>query len=154
MTQWLRRCILGTPPQLKLGVNQRLPSSHATRIVMERGLDLAGRILTVAAKYRASNPRREFSHGWVAFEVLRRAPGQQLKADEYERRLFDPSPDIIALAQQVAGQPGAYMDLKHIRCDIAKGRVDVEPPLSAEWCSMARCGDKKPSAETMLRPAG
>jgi hypothetical protein len=106
----------------------------------KRGSDLEGRILSVAPKYRTENPRRPYSHGWVAFEVLRRAPDQRLKAEEYERRLFDPSPEVASLAQSVPGVRNAYQDLKHIRCDIAHGRVDVDPPLPKGWYTVSRCG--------------
>jgi hypothetical protein len=111
---------------------------------MHRGQDLSGRTLVVAPEYRAANPRREHSHGWLAFEVLRRATGQQLTAEEYERRLFNPPPDIAELAQRISGERNAYQDLKHIRCDISQGRVHVTPPLDPEWYSIERCAEKKP----------
>lgn len=109
-----------------------------------RGRDLEGRTLSVAPRHRAANPRHPKTHGWLAFEVLRRSPGQQLDAAEYERRLFDPSPDIVALAKEIPGQRNAYQNLKHIRCDIARGAVLVSPPLPRAWRRLARCGAKKP----------
>jgi hypothetical protein len=111
---------------------------------VDRGEDLAGRTLQVTTEHQRANPRRARTHGWVAFEVLRQAPGQRLSAEEYAQRLFNPPPEIVALAATVPGVRNAYQDLKHIRCDIAKGRVAVDKPLDAEWYQMARCGEKKP----------
>ena len=105
----------------------------------DRGSDLDGRTLSVAPEHRAANPRRPNTHGWLAFEVLRRATGQRLLAEEYERRLFNPSTDIESLAPHIPGIRGAYQDLKHIRCDIARAHVVVEPPLPQEWFDMVRC---------------
>ena len=101
-------------------------------------------MLSVAPDHRAANPRQANSHGWLAFEVLRRAAGQELEAAEYERRLFDPSPDILMLANEIPGQRNAYQNLKHIRCDISRGTVVVFPPLPKSWYLLARCGAKKP----------
>jgi hypothetical protein len=105
----------------------------------DRITDLTGRELSVAPKYRSANPRRPNTHGWLAFEVLRRSPDQRMSADEYERRLLNPPPEIAALAMSVPGVPNAYQDLKHIRCDIARGHVDVTPPLAEAWYTVSRC---------------
>ena len=66
------------------------------------------------------------THGWLAFEVLRRAEGGTLLFEEYERRLFHPAPEIREEASKILGVNGAYQHLKHIKHDIAKGRVVVE----------------------------
>ena len=66
------------------------------------------------------------SHGWLAFEVLRRAEGGTLSYEEYRRRLFDPEPEIRDLARQIGGAPDAYQSLKHIRWDIRHGSVVAE----------------------------
>jgi uracil-DNA glycosylase len=104
-----------------------------------RGEDLADRRLTVAPEFRDRNPRRPHTHGWVAFEVLRRAPGGSLSFEDYSRRLFRPESEIRALAEKVPGQTNAFRDLKHIRCDIYRGAVRVEPPLPRAWFDIQRC---------------
>ena len=89
--------------------------------------DLRGKRLRIAPHVlREGNPRRPDTHGWLAFEVLRRAEGGTLRFEDYERRLFSPAPDIALLAARIPGVPNAYQDLKHIRHDIALGRVYVE----------------------------
>jgi hypothetical protein len=123
---------------------------HVERMERRRGQDLEGRTLSVAPDHRAANPRQPNSHGWLAFEVLRRSPEQQLSAAEYERRLFDPSPDIAALARLIPGQRDAYQNLKHIRCDISRGTVHVSPPLPRAWYRLARCGKKRPRNGTRM----
>lgn len=104
-----------------------------------RGQDLAGRALSVSPEWRDRNPRRPYTHGWLAFEVLRRAPGGRLSFEEYDRRLFDPEPEIMQLAAVVPGQPHAFQDLKHIRCEIYRRCVIVTPRLSLEWYQRSRC---------------
>jgi hypothetical protein len=84
-----------------------------------------------------------YTHGWLAFEVLRRSTNQQLTAIEYERRLFHPSPEILDLEKKIPGVRGAYQDLKHIRCDIFRGAVLVEPQLPKEWFNVRRCSGNK-----------
>lgn len=101
--------------------------------------DLEGRILSVAPEFRDRNPRRPNTHGWVAFEVLRRAPGGSLGFRDYANRLFHPDPEIQALARQVPGEAGAYQNYKHIRCDIFRGAVRVDPPLPGDWFAVQRC---------------
>lgn len=101
--------------------------------------DLEGRQLTIVAEFRDKNPRREFTHGWLAFEVLRRAPGGSLKFESYVSCLFRPDPEISTLAKAIPGQKNAYQHLKHIRCDIYRGRVRVDPPLPDEWYNVHRC---------------
>lgn len=114
------------------------------------GEDLAGRQLTVAAELQDQNPRRAFTHGWVAFEVLRRADGGSLTFEEYHRRLFAPERQIQDLADQVKGQRNAYQDLKHIRCDIFRGAVRVDPPLPRSWFDVQRCSPgTRPATERM-----
>jgi hypothetical protein len=100
----------------------------------------------VADAYREDNPRRPFTHGWLAFEVLRRAPGGTLRFEGYAQRLFEPDREIRALAKVIPGQRDAYQDLKHIRCDIYRGTVEVDPPLAAGWYHVERCsgGRKAP----------
>ena len=101
--------------------------------------DLEERQLIVRPEFRSQNPRRPHTHGWLAFEVLRRAPGATLRFGEYARQLFDPDPEIQALAKTVPGQANAFQQLKHIRCDIFRGAVRVDPPLPDEWYLVERC---------------
>lgn len=101
--------------------------------------DLERRTLTVAAEFRDQNPRRPRTHGWLAFEVLRRAPGGSLRFEEYASHLFNPDQDIRALANTIPGQPNAFQQYKHIRCDIFRGTVRVDPPLPEEWYRVERC---------------
>jgi hypothetical protein len=104
-----------------------------------RAEDLAGRTLSVEPRHQYENPRRPWTHGWLAFEVLRRSPRGTLRFEEYERRLFDPSAEIAELARRIPGVPNAYQDVKHIRCDIARGTVRVTPDLPADWFRVRRC---------------
>lgn len=101
--------------------------------------DLEGRTLSITSEFRNQNPRRPNTHGWLAFEVLRRAPGGSLRFRDYARQLFDPTPEIAALARQIRGQANAYQHYKHIRCDIYRGVVKVDPPLPDEWYLTERC---------------
>jgi len=101
--------------------------------------DLEGRQLSVAPEFRDGNPRRPNTHGWLAFEVLRRAPGGSLGFRDYATRLFRPDPEIARVAKSIPGQANAYQHLKHIRCDIYRGAVRVEPPLPEEWYTVERC---------------
>jgi hypothetical protein len=73
--------------------------------------------------------------------VLRRAPNGTLTFERYVAGLFDPDQDILAEAKLIPGQPNAYQQLKHIRCDIYRGTVSVEPPLPAEWYKVHRCSN-------------
>jgi hypothetical protein len=119
-----------------------------------RGEDLRGRRLSVAVKHRGENPRRPNTHGWLAFEVLRQSVGQSLPADEYERRLFSPSIRIAEMAREVRGARNAFQDLKHIRCDIYRGHVNVEPPLPSSWFQTVRCSSeraRRPQSATRSR---
>ncbi len=75
---------------------------------------------------RSGNPRIPHTHGWLAFEVLRRAEGGTLLFEEYRQRLFQPATEIRSEAKRIRGVKDAYQDLKHIKHDIAKGRVVVE----------------------------
>lgn len=104
-----------------------------------KGKDLRGRILRVVQEFRAVNPRRPYTHGWLAFEVLRLAPQGELPFEEYERRLFAPSQEIRELARQIRGQVDAYQDLKHIRCDLFRRTVVADPPLDRAWYDTQRC---------------
>jgi hypothetical protein len=101
--------------------------------------DLEGRYLAIAREFRNRNPRRPRTHGWLAFEVLRRAPSASLKFEAYASRLFDPDAQIKALAREIPGEANAYQHFKHIRCDIYRGVVRVTPPLPAEWYRIKRC---------------
>jgi hypothetical protein len=101
--------------------------------------DLEGRTLTVISEFRHSNPRRPRTHGWLAFEVLRGAPEASLRFEEYARRLFNPDPEIRALAKTIPGEANAYQNYKHIRCDIFRRSVRVDPPLPEEWYQVERC---------------
>ena len=101
--------------------------------------DLEGRRLTISREFRDANPRHPNTHGWLAFEVLRRAPGGSLKFEEYAWRLYNPDPEIQRLSKGIPGQPRAYQHFKHIRCDIYRDVVEVDPPLPAEWFKVARC---------------
>ena len=95
--------------------------------------DLEGKTLKIADEFRRQNPRRPGTHGWLAFEVLLRAPGGSLRFEEYARRLFNPDAEIQALATTIGGQRNAYQHFKHIRCDIFRRTVQVDPPLPEEW---------------------
>ena len=101
--------------------------------------DLEGRKLTIASEFRNQNPRRPHTHGWLAFEVLRRAPEGSLRFEEYARRLFSPDAEIASLAKAIPGQSNAYQHFKHIRCDVYRGAVRVDPPLPDEWYLVERC---------------
>ncbi len=103
-----------------------------------RGKDLKGRQLSVAPHWLEENPRRPNTWGYVAFEVLRRAPRGILPFEEYERRLFNPDAPIRELAASLRGT-STYQDLKHIRCDIKRGCVLVDPPLPPVWYEVERC---------------
>lgn len=107
-----------------------------------RGKDLDGRVLSVAPEHQAANPRRPYTHGWLAFEILRRAPNQQLTAAEYERRLYNPDAQISEFAKAIPGVADAYQNLKHIRCDISRGSVLADPPLPRSWFALSRCSGK------------
>ena len=100
--------------------------------------DLSGRTLSVDV---AANPRVPWTHGWVAFEVLRRAPGQTLTFEEYRSRLFNPSEEIVELVARVRGVANAFQDLKHIRCDIYRRTVRVTPQLDDESFNIHRCSE-------------
>ena len=104
----------------------------------QRAEDLSGRTLRVVV---SANPRVPLTHGWVAFEVLRLAPGRTLTFEEYEHRLFNPSAEIVEIAARVRGVPNAYQDLKHIRCDIYRRSVRVTPELEESWFNVHRCSD-------------
>jgi hypothetical protein len=104
--------------------------------------DLSGRTLAVDVP---ANPRVPWTHGWVAFEVLRRAPGQTLTFEEYTRRLLNPSAEIVELAARVTGATNAFQDLKHIRCDIYRRAVRVTPPLNESWFDVHRCSEGRRS---------
>jgi hypothetical protein len=92
-----------------------------------RGSELQGKRLRILPRVmREGNPRVPYTHGWLAFEVLRRAEGGTLTFEEYYRRLFAPCSEIAKLAEAIPGVPNAYQDLRHIRHDIAHGRVVVE----------------------------
>lgn len=101
--------------------------------------DLEDRALIVAEEFRDQNPRRPNTHGGLAFEVLRRAPGGSLRFEEYARRLFNPHPEIQALAKAIPGQANGFQHFKHIRCDVYRRAVRVEPPLPDEWHYVHRC---------------
>lgn len=93
----------------------------------QKGAELRGRTLRIAPRIlKEGNPRQPNTHGWLAFEVLRRAEGGTLPFEEYGRRLFNPDAEIRALAKRIPGVPNAYQDIKHIRHDIRHGRVYVE----------------------------
>ena len=100
--------------------------------------DLEGRRLTIASEFQHQNPRRPRTHGWLAFEVLKRAGGS-LTFEEYRQRLFNPDPDIRALAKSIPGEPNAYQHFKHIRCDIYRRAVRVDPSLPESWYKVERC---------------
>jgi hypothetical protein len=104
-----------------------------------RGQDLADRTLSIAPEWRDRNPRRPNTHGWVAFEVLRRAQGGTLSLEEYDRRLYDPELEILQLAAAVKGKVNDFQDLRHIRCDIYRRCVIVTPRLPLEWYQRSRC---------------
>jgi hypothetical protein len=106
------------------GNQDRLPTQRERTSQMG---ELRGKVLCIAPEVRrAGNPRRPFTHGWLAFEILRRAEGGVLSFEEYCERLFNPSPEIQEFARRIPGVPNAYQDLKHIRHDIRLGRVSVE----------------------------
>ena len=104
-------------------VRARTPTGSA--IPSLRLEHLVGRKLRITDDVRA-NPRVPNTHGWLVFEVLRRAPGGVMTFDEYRQRLFHPEPEIHRLAQQIPGVKNAYQDLKHLRHDIRLGRIFVD----------------------------
>lgn len=109
-----------------LGV-PRLARSSPSDSRIPTATELRGHTLRIRPEiFRSGNPRQPFTHGWLAFEILRLAEGGALPFDEYHRRLFDPTPEIRVLAQGIPGVPNAYQDLKHIRHDIRYGRILVE----------------------------
>ena len=121
------------------------PALKGKRRMIPAATDLEGRRLTIIAEFRNSNPRRPWTHGWLAFEVLRRAPGGSLPFEDYAKQLFEPSPEIQEMAERISGQPNAYQHFKHIRCDIYRDMVRVDPPLSEEWYRVKRCsGGSRP----------
>jgi len=101
--------------------------------------DMEGRQLTIVPEFRDQNPRRPNTHGWLAFEVLRRAPSGSLRFRAYATRLYHPDDEIARLAKAIPGQTNAYQDFKHIRCDVYRGVVCVDPPLPNEWYTVERC---------------
>jgi hypothetical protein len=103
------------------------PHAPASRSAGRKGAELRGRTLRITpGVLKEGNPRVPYTHGWLAFEVLRRADSGTLSFAQYRQRLFNPDPEIEELAKAIPGVPNAYQDLKHIRHDIAKGRVYVE----------------------------
>ena len=91
-----------------------------------RSAMFTGKLLRIAPDVMAEgNPRVPQTHGWLAFEVLRRAGGR-LSYEEYVQRLRNPSPDIAALAKTIPGVPNAYQRLAHLRKDVRLGRILVE----------------------------
>jgi hypothetical protein len=122
-------------------------------VIIPAAGDLQGRTLTIVSELGDQNPRRPYTHGWLAFEVLRKAPGGTLRFEEYARRLFYPDADIAGLAKEIPGQPNAYQDFRHIRCDIFRGVVEVEPPLADEWYLVERCskGTQTPRARSLRK---
>jgi hypothetical protein len=115
------------------------PQVHTTSKSIPAASDLEGRQLSVTEEFRNRNPRRPNTHGWLAFEVLRRAPSGSLGFHDYATRLFNPDPEISQLAKSIPGQASAYQHFKHIRCDIYRGAVNADPPLPDEWYSVQRC---------------
>ena len=102
------------------------PVAAATRPNRPR-TSLSGKRLRIVDKViRSGNPRVRHTHGWLAFEVLRRAEGGTLLFEEYRRRLFHPAREIREESSRIPGVKNAYQHLKHIKHDIAKGRVVVE----------------------------
>jgi hypothetical protein len=57
------------------------------------------------------------------------------------KALFEPDPEIQNLSRTIPGQPNAYQDFKHIRCDIFRRVVRVDPPLPETWYRVRRCSD-------------
>jgi len=88
---------------------------------------LSGKRLRIIDQvFQSGNPRVPHTHGWLAFEVLRRADGGTLLFEEYRQRLVQPAQDIREEANRIRGAKDAYQDLRHIKHDIAKGRVVAE----------------------------
>jgi hypothetical protein len=100
-------------------------AGSARKVRVPPTADLAGRTLRIA-DHVDGNPRQPYTHGWLAFEILRRADGGTLRFEEYRRRLFHPSPEISGIAIEIPGVRNAFQDLKHIRHDIKLGRVLVD----------------------------
>jgi hypothetical protein len=115
------------------------PLSERSIGVIPSAADLKGRRLTIIPEFRNSNPRRPWTHGWLAFEVLRRAPGGSLSFSAYAKQLFEPDLEIRNMAESIPGQLNAYQQFKHIRCDIFRHVVLVDPPLPDEWYGIQRC---------------
>ena len=83
----------------------------------------AGTTLEIAPHVKG-NPRRPGTHGWLAFEVLRRGGGR-MTFEEYEKRLRQPSPDIAQLAATIPGEKNGYQHFRHVRHDVRAGRILV-----------------------------
>lgn len=83
----------------------------------------SGKTLEIAP-HVAGNPRVPNTHGWLAFEVLRRAGGK-LTFESYEEHLRKPSPEIEQLAATIPGQRNAYQRFAHLRYDVRLGRILV-----------------------------
>ena len=110
-----------SPPRAGLEPAEEAPPPKKQRT------SLSGKRLRIVDQvFRSGNPRVPHTHGWLAFEVLRRADGGTLLFEEYRQRLVQPSLDIREEANRIRGAKDAYQDLRHIKHDIAKGRVVVE----------------------------
>ena len=110
-----------SPPRASLDPAEGAPPPKRQRT------SLSGKRLRIVDQvFRSGNPRVPHTHGWLAFEVLRRAEGGTLLFEEYERRLFHPAREIREEASRILGVKDAYQHLKHIKHDIAKGRVVAE----------------------------
>lgn len=88
----------------------------------------SGTTLEIAPEVKG-NPRVPNTHGWLAFEVLRRAGGK-LRFEEYEERLRKPSPEIQKLAESIPGQKNGYQRFAHLRHDVRLGRILVN---GSDW---------------------
>lgn len=118
--------------QASVKVGRDAPKENAQapaiwRSVPGGGAEFVGKRLRIAPTvFRSGNPRRPNTHGWLAFEVLRRSEGCVLPFEEYMKRLFNPSQEIDRLAKLIPGVPNAYQDLRHLRHDVRLGRIYVE----------------------------
>jgi hypothetical protein len=116
-----------SPPRAPRARPHGQPTATQSQPLGRRGAELRGRTLRIAPGIlKEGNPRVAYTHGWLAFEILRRAENGTLTFEEYIHRLFKPDHEIEELAKAIPGVPNAYQDLRHIRHDIARGRVYVE----------------------------
>ena len=109
------------------------PADGAPRPKRQRTSLSGKRLRVVDQVFRSGNPRVPHTHGWLAFEVLRRAAGGTLLFEEYERRLFHSAPEIGVVARIVTGPHDGIvrlmrLDPKHLQSRTIRLHVDATRP--------------------------